>query len=526
MRHGKEMPLAAQPRRARGMAGKIFINYRREDARADARTIRDRLAGAFGASRVFMDVDNLQPGQRFDQELAKALAQCDVFLSVIGPRWQALLEERARTAARDYVREEIAAALQRGIAVIPVLIERTPLPPPDGLPPDIRALVMHQKHGVEHERFGRDVDELIAAIRAITGVRRGTGPWRRIAMGVGVIALLVVFGPALVVPFILRPARFDEAGSTAGKPAASASLASADKRAAAAAKADAEAQAKRREEEELRRKADEAERQRRRVAALEAQKTQRDPIPADLPVDAQVLRAIETNPLFAHAPPIAAKTYRTAQTSSLEGGRDRTTSTTDARVHPLRPGLSRFDTTNTFANGDGSPARNTSSGLVAGNGLLEVAGKSSGSITKITALAAKGRIFPVAVGNRFSLTASYQVEDDGSLGGGTTSVSTTKSCSVSKKYDAASFHPELTGTAYLALCDTESVAGTGSLFSSSYKHTSKGVTVFFEELGLWIDADRTSPKETFLRKSHAEYGSNSGGFLYATSVLKSFSLLP
>ena len=74
-----------------------------------------------------MDVDNLLAGQRFDRELEKALGETDVFIAVIGPRWMELLGERA-SGERDYVREEIAGALKRGIVVIPVLVERTPLP--------------------------------------------------------------------------------------------------------------------------------------------------------------------------------------------------------------------------------------------------------------------------------------------------------------------------------------------------------------------------------------------------------------
>jgi TIR domain-containing protein len=72
------------------MPGKIFVNYRRDDARDMAARIRDRLAATFGASNVFMDVDNLLAGQRFDRELEKALGQTDVFLAVIGPRWPEL----------------------------------------------------------------------------------------------------------------------------------------------------------------------------------------------------------------------------------------------------------------------------------------------------------------------------------------------------------------------------------------------------------------------------------------------------
>ena len=181
------------------MAGKLFVNYRREDARADARNMRDRLTNVFGASNVFMDVDNLQPGQRFDHELAKALRLCDVFLAVIGPRWQALLEERAGAGARDYVREEIAAALSLGVVVIPVLIERTQLPPYDQLPADIRALAMHQKQDVVHERFGRDMSDLIKAIKNVRRRSRRVVPWRTFAVAsIALVTLaFVVLGAAL-----------------------------------------------------------------------------------------------------------------------------------------------------------------------------------------------------------------------------------------------------------------------------------------------------------------------------------------
>jgi len=147
------------------MLGKVFVNYRRDDARDMAARIRDRLGTTFGDANVFMDVDNLLAGQRFDRELEKALGQTDVFLAVIGPRWLELLKERQASGERDYVREEVAGALQRGVVVIPVLIERTALPRADVLPDEIRDLALHQTHEVAHARFGRDVAELIEAIR-------------------------------------------------------------------------------------------------------------------------------------------------------------------------------------------------------------------------------------------------------------------------------------------------------------------------------------------------------------------------
>lgn len=161
------------------MQGKIFISYRRNDGAANARSVRDRLARVFGDSNVFMDVDNLLAGKRFDKELKNAIAQTTVFLAVIGPRWMELLKERQASGERDYVHEEVAAALARELLVIPVLIEGGTLPRQNELPEDVRDLALHQKHEISHEHFGRDVEGLISAIKgeafrpASEGISRG-----------------------------------------------------------------------------------------------------------------------------------------------------------------------------------------------------------------------------------------------------------------------------------------------------------------------------------------------------------------
>ena len=41
----------------------IFISYRRDDTRADAGRLWDRLDGHFGDEQVFMDIDDLKPGR-------------------------------------------------------------------------------------------------------------------------------------------------------------------------------------------------------------------------------------------------------------------------------------------------------------------------------------------------------------------------------------------------------------------------------------------------------------------------------
>jgi hypothetical protein len=153
------------------MRGKIFISYRRGDVPGDARSICDRLERKFGKKNVFMDVDRLLAGQRFDRELGKALSRCNALIAVIGSRWMELLSEHERSGEQDFVRDEIAAALKRDIVVIPVLIGREDfmptLPHKESLPEDIRDLIMYQKRDIAHESFNRDADGLIAEITAV-----------------------------------------------------------------------------------------------------------------------------------------------------------------------------------------------------------------------------------------------------------------------------------------------------------------------------------------------------------------------
>ena len=182
------------------MSHKIFISYRRDDGAAHARIIRDRLAAKFGEGRIFLDVDNLLAGQRFDQELEQVLADCDVVIAVIGPRWVELIGAHNTNERPDYVRQELASALLRGIPVIPVLVDGAPLPKAEMLPAEIQSLVMHQMHTVSHEHLARDIEGLTAAIRVIAARTAGSDlvhRWRRpLVVATAAVALIVAFAGA------------------------------------------------------------------------------------------------------------------------------------------------------------------------------------------------------------------------------------------------------------------------------------------------------------------------------------------
>ena len=53
----------------------FFISYRRQDTSGHAGRLMDRLAAQFGGDRVFMDVQDVRPGQNFATSIEETLAQ-------------------------------------------------------------------------------------------------------------------------------------------------------------------------------------------------------------------------------------------------------------------------------------------------------------------------------------------------------------------------------------------------------------------------------------------------------------------
>lgn len=269
------------------MAGKIFVNYRRDDDPSAAARVRDGLAAKFGKADVFMDVSDLLAGLKFDQELAKALAGCDVFIAIIGARWMPLLNAKVGRVERDYVREEIGEALKRNIVVIPVRVGRDgqlpSLPTPDDLPEDIRELVSYQKQDVTHERFDRDVAGLIDDITAVRQRLQPQKsplaphvPWGWIgATAISVLSIGYVgayfTGVPLPWPWVSPTER--RTNETGVEPRR---VETAKAEAEALRKADPTPLAKSAAEAEAKRKADEAERQ--RLAALQEEQDRRQAV--------------------------------------------------------------------------------------------------------------------------------------------------------------------------------------------------------------------------------------------------------
>jgi len=146
------------------MIGKVFISYRRDDSAGYAGRVHDRLEREFGSGLLFMDVDSISLGANFVKVIRNEVAKCHVLLAVIGPNWLNATDEnggRRLDNPHDFVRVEIAAALQREIPVIPILLDGARIPKSSELPEDLLDLTMHNGLEVRHASFHGDTNRLV-----------------------------------------------------------------------------------------------------------------------------------------------------------------------------------------------------------------------------------------------------------------------------------------------------------------------------------------------------------------------------
>jgi hypothetical protein len=151
---------------------KIFISYRRGHNQGEARSLASDLSKYVGKNKVFLDVDNIQPGLDFRQILQGSLLRSNCLLALIGPDW--LDVEDPETKKRrlenpdDFVRKEIAAALKRKIPVTPVLLRDARMPAQEELPDDLKELAFREGFALRHQRWDDDVRELARRLRLVS----------------------------------------------------------------------------------------------------------------------------------------------------------------------------------------------------------------------------------------------------------------------------------------------------------------------------------------------------------------------
>ncbi len=152
---------------ASGPGVRIFINYRRDDTAGHAGRLYDSLVEEFGDGSVFMDIDTIDPGEDFVEVIHEGVGSCDVVLSLIGRGWLASKDAKGRRRldnAEDFVRLELETALERGIRIVPVLVQGAEMPSSEELPQELTGLARRNALDLSDGRWAYDVGRLITAI--------------------------------------------------------------------------------------------------------------------------------------------------------------------------------------------------------------------------------------------------------------------------------------------------------------------------------------------------------------------------
>lgn len=146
----------------------IFISYRRDETKDVAGRLYDRLTTIFGKDKVFRDIYTIPGGADFPSWIEEAVASAKVVVVLIGDRWATIEDSQNRRCIddpADWVRLEIATALEHDTLVVPILVEDARMPAETDLPDPLRKLARHNAIGLSDRRFEADVEELIKVLR-------------------------------------------------------------------------------------------------------------------------------------------------------------------------------------------------------------------------------------------------------------------------------------------------------------------------------------------------------------------------
>lgn len=154
---------------------RIVVSYRRDIDAGYAGRLYDRLVQEFGTGDVFMDIDGIPPGEDYLQVIERVLDRCEALVAVVGRQWLAVTNGnglRRLDDPVDPVRQEIVAALARGVRVVPVLVGGASMPAEPDLPPDLRPLSRRQAVQVGNENFHDAFARLATALRSTAALGR------------------------------------------------------------------------------------------------------------------------------------------------------------------------------------------------------------------------------------------------------------------------------------------------------------------------------------------------------------------
>lgn len=166
---------AAAAQRRRTIPIGVFISYRRDDTAAYTGRLYDSLSKRIDKNRLFMDLDKIPGGVDFVEAMNTAIDSAEAMIVVIGPKWLTSAHGDGPPRIQDpgdFVHQELALGLQRGIRVFPVLVGGATMPSESDLPEGLSGFALRNAREISDSRWSHDVGQLIEDLVSVPSAKR------------------------------------------------------------------------------------------------------------------------------------------------------------------------------------------------------------------------------------------------------------------------------------------------------------------------------------------------------------------
>jgi hypothetical protein len=112
----------------------------------------------------------MEPGVDFAATIQAAVGSCGVLVALIGEEWLTVVDAQGNRRIDDPAdvhRMELQAALNRGVRLIPALVQDAEMPTASELPDALRPLVGRQAFELSDGRWDYDVGRLVTVLERV-----------------------------------------------------------------------------------------------------------------------------------------------------------------------------------------------------------------------------------------------------------------------------------------------------------------------------------------------------------------------
>jgi len=134
---------------------RVFVSYRHEDSTGHAGRLYDRLVQEFGDDDVYRDVDKPRPGASIEERITTELANCDAFVAVVGPAWEA-------AGPDSWAKRELRMAVERGVPIFVALVGNLGR---KDLPAELAAMTVPEVIALPEDYWNEGVSRLLREVR-------------------------------------------------------------------------------------------------------------------------------------------------------------------------------------------------------------------------------------------------------------------------------------------------------------------------------------------------------------------------